>query len=381
MSRTGTPLLAGSARPDNPMQKDDYDATTDMIATTAQSVLNGDWIDRDTAGQLASIRGEAMTDLFYWANKIRIQFVGHAVRFCSIVAAKVGNCSEDCAYCSQSAHFATGIDTGTMTVGQMQSAAEEATTNGASSFGIVNSGRGPTDQELDWLQPFFEQASKTGRIRPCATLGELTEAQANRLREMGVLRVNHNLESSRRHFPNVVTTHSYDDRVRTIRIAKAAGLSICSGGIFGMGEDWDDRIDMALELRDLGADVVPINFLNRIDGTPLHGRCEDLSPMEALKIIAVYRFLLPDRELKVAGGREKILRDLQSWIFMAGASSFLIGNYLTTYGRSPEHDHQMLSDLEQPYLTFDEVEHEAPATASLEPASNGTMIPLPVVQS
>lgn len=352
------------------------DATAEMIAETARHVLDGGSVDRNTATTLSQVQGDSLIDLFYWANKIRIRFVGRAVRFCSIVAAKVGNCSEDCAYCSQSAHHATGIDTGKMTVEQMQSASEEATKNGASSFGIVNAGRGPTDQELDWLQPFFEEASEQGRIRPCATLGELTEAQAQRLRDMGVLRVNHNLESSRRHFPNVVTTHTYDDRLRTIRTAKAAGLSICSGGIFGMGEDWNDRIDMALELRDLGADVVPINFLNRIDGTPLYGRGEDLAPMEALKIIALYRFLLPDRELKVAGGREKILRDLQSWIFLAGASSFLIGNYLTTYGRGPDHDHQMLRDLEQPYLTFDEVEHEAP-----DATHGSAMVALPVLQT
>lgn len=363
------------------MPTDNYDDTTAMIARTAQAVLDGASLDHAAAARLAAVQGESLIDLFYWANKIRIRFVGHAVRFCSIVAAKVGNCSEDCAYCSQSAHFTTGIDTSKMTVDQMQTAAAEAVENGASSFGIVNAGRGPTESELDWLEPFFETASKEGRIRPCATLGELNESQAHRLRDMGVLRVNHNLETSRRHFPNVVTTHTYDDRVRTIRTAKAAGLSICSGGIFGMGEHWDDRIDMALTLRELGADVVPINFLNRIDGTPLHGRCEDLSPMEALKIIAVYRFLLPDRELKVAGGREKILRDLQSWIFMAGASSFLIGNYLTTYGRTPDHDHQMLRDLEQPYLTFDEVEHEAPTTTAGVPSQTGAGVALPVVQS
>ena len=181
---------------------------------------------------------------------------------------------------------------------------------------------------------------------------------------MGVLRVNHNLETSRRHFSNIVSTHTYEDRVRTIKTAKAAGLSICSGGIFGMGEDWEDRLDMAFELRDLGADVVPINFLNAIQGTPLYGKQEDLEPMEALKIIAIYRFVLPDRELKIAGGREKILRELQSWIFFAGGSSFLIGNYLTTFGRTPEQDHQMLRDLGLPFVTFDEAEHEAPAPGS-----------------
>jgi biotin synthase len=241
----------------------------------------------------------------------------------------------------------------------MFATASEAASNGANSFCIVNSGRGPTEAELDWMEPFFKKTAQEGKIRPCATLGELTVDQAQRLKAMGVLRVNHNLETSRRHFPNVVSTHSYEDRVRTIRIAKEAGLSICSGGIFGMGEDWEDRLDIAFELRDLGADVVPINFLTAIQGTPLYGKQEQLSPMQALKIIAIYRFVLPDRELKIAGGREKILRDMQSWVFFAGGSSFLIGNYLTTFGRTPEQDHQMLRDLGLPFTTFDEVEHEA----------------------
>ena len=335
----------------------------DPIADIAAHVLAGREITRRQADTLAHVDGDDLFDLFYWANKIRIRFVGRAVKFCSILAAKVGACSEDCSYCSQSAHFDTGVDPLKHSVEQMYTATDQAAANGASSFGIVNSGRGPTDRELDWMESFFRKTAEDGRIRPCATLGELTEPQARRLADMGVLRINHNLETSRRFFPNVVSTHSYDDRVRTIQIAKQAGLSVCSGGIFGLGENWDDRLDMAFELRDLGADVVPINFLVPIHGTPLHGKAEQMDPIEALKIIAVYRFILHDRELKIAGGREKVLRDMQSWIFFAGGSSFLIGNYLTTYGRSPEDDHQMLRDLGIPYHTFDEVEHEMPPEA------------------
>ena len=335
-------------------------SVTDLIGRVAGDVLAGESITRDDARKLTDAQGDDLYDLFYWANKIRIRFVGRHVKFCSIAAGKVGNCSEDCSFCSQSGHFKTDVVPGTLSVEQMTSAAEQAMDNGASSFGIVNSGRGPTDGELDWLEPFFTDTADKGRIRPCATLGELTPQQATRLRAMGVLRINHNLETSRRHYPRIVSTHTYDDRVRTIRAAREAGLSICSGGIFGMGEDWDDRIDLAFDLRDLGADVVPINFLNRIDGTPLHTKCEDLHPLEALKIISLYRFILPDRELKIAGGREVVLRDLQSWIFFAGANSFLIGNYLTTFGRSPHEDHQMLRDLDLTFTTFDEVEREVP---------------------
>lgn len=371
------------------------DPLTDRIADIAQRVLAGEPVTREQAQTLTRARGDELYDLFYWANKIRIRFVGRRVKFCSIVTGKVGACSEDCGYCSQSKHHRTHVSPEKMSVKQMSAAADEALKNGASSFGIVNSGRGPTDRELDWLEPFFKKMAQEGTIRPCATLGELTDAQARRLKDMGVKRINHNLETSERFFPNVVSTHTYQDRKRTIQIAKAAGLSVCSGGIFGMGEDWQDRLDVAFELRELGADVVPINFLNAIQGTPLYGKTEPLEPMEALQIIAVFRFILPDRELKIAGGREKILRDMQSWIFFAGGSSFLIGNYLTTFGRSPRDDHQMLKDLGLSYTTFDEVEHEAEpalatshgpghpitaATNSLMTRKRDALVTLPVMQ-
>lgn len=345
------------------MIQQNYDTVTQQVAELAREVLSGRLLNRDQARILTQVQGDALYDLFYWANKIRIQYLGRQVRFCSIVAAKVGACSEDCGYCSQSRHHHTHVSPAKLSVDEMTAAMDQALSHGASSFGIVNSGRGPTDRELDWLEPFYKNAVANGKIRPCATLGELTPEQAQRLRDMGVLRVNHNLETSRANFPGVITTHTYDDRVRTIRIAKDAGMSVCAGGIFGMGEDWEGRLDMAFDLRDLNVDVVPINFLNAIPGTALYGKQPELTPMQALQIIAVFRFILPHQELKIAGGREKILRDMQSWMFFAGGSSFLIGNYLTTFGRSPEQDHQMLRDLGLPFETFDEVEHEADPAA------------------
>ena len=377
------------------MIKPNLEPLSNQIPRIAQGVLDGKPITRDQALALTQACGDELIDLFYWANKIRIKFVGRQVKFCSIVTGKVGACSEDCGYCSQSKHHTTHVSPEKMSVEQMSAAADEALKNGASSFGIVNSGRGPTDRELDWLEPFFKKTTEEGKVRPCATLGELTADQAKRLKGMGVKRINHNLETSERFFPNVVSTHSYEDRRRTIQVAKEAGLSICSGGIFGMGEVWQDRLDVAFELRELGADVVPINFLNAIQGTPIYDKTTPLEPMEALQIIAVFRFILPDRELKIAGGREKILRDMQSWIFFAGGSSFLIGNYLTTFGRSPKDDHQMLKDLGLNYTTFDEVEHTAePTTATahgpghpIADAVNSTMtrkrdslVTLPVMQ-
>ena len=365
----------------------DHDETASRIADLGSSVLKGRSIDCDEARELTRLRGDHLHDLFYWANRIRVRFVGPQVKFCSIVTGKLGGCSEDCSYCAQSAHYRTHVKPDKMSVSQMTQAAEEATGNGASSFGIVNSGRGPTDRELDWLEPFFRKTATEGRIRPCATLGELSSEHAARLKQMGVLRINHNLETSRRFFDQVVSTHSYDDRRRTILNAKAAGLSICSGGIFGMGETWEDRLDLAFELRQLGADVVPINFLNAIPGTPLHETTEPLDPNVALQIIALYRFVLPDAEIKVAGGREAILRDRQSWMFFAGASSFLIGNYLTTFGRGPKDDHQMLKDLGLKYVSFDELEHDpvphdpdGRGEATLMARGQGSLLPLPVLE-
>ncbi len=352
---------------------------TTRIAELASKVLAGGQLSRDEAHDLTRVQGDDLYDLFFWANKIRLKFVGRHVKFCSIAAGKVGACSEDCAYCSQSAHYDTGIEFSKLTLDEMEQATDQAVANGASSFGIVNSGRGPTQKELDWLRPYYEKLREKGNVCRCATLGDLTPDQAQQLKDMGVLKINHNLETSRANFGNVISTHTYDDRVRTIRNASEAGLEICAGGIFGMGEDWNGRIDMAMDLRELGVHGVPINFLDARKGTPMYGRYEPLTPMEALKIIAVYRFLLPEKELKVAGGREAILRDLQSWIFFAGANSFLIGNYLTTFGRSTQQDHEMLRDLGIPFRTFEEVEHEAPDSVHPGPMSEGSLAKLPVV--
>lgn len=342
---------------------------SERVASLAMRVLAGQKLTREEARTLTEVEGDELYDLLYWSNKIRIKFVGRHVEFCSIVAGKVGGCSEDCKYCSQSAAYRTHVTPSRMDVDEMLQAADEAAANGAVNFGVVNSGRGPTERELDWLETFYKRATDRGHIGPCATLGELTEAQADRLVEMGVKRINHNIETSRRMFPHIVSTHTYDDRIRTIEIAKSRGMSVCAGGIFGMGENWEDRLDMAFELDRLDVESVPLNFLYAIEGTPLahaqHGHeLEEMTPFEALKIIALFRFLLPTKTLKIGGGREKILRDMQSWIFMAGANSFLIGNYLTTFGRTPKDDHQLLKDLQVPIMLHDESIVEAdPAQA------------------
>ncbi len=254
----------------------------------------------------------------------------------------------------QSAHHdGPAKETSSLTDEQVLDSAWHAAEVGADSFGIVNSGRGPTRIELEgWLKPIMMRIAKEGKTRACATLGALTPETARFLYDCGIRRINHNIETSERHYPNIVSTHPFSERMNTLRVAKAAGLSLCSGGIFGMGEEWEDRLDMMFTLREVGVDVMPINFLNAIGGTPLENQ-PMLAPMECLKIVSICRFVLPHAELKVAGGREKVLRDLQSWIFFAGADSTMIGNYLTTYGRKPEMDHQMVRDLGLSWRAYD----------------------------
>ncbi len=327
----------------------------DTVRDLAQKVLAGQLLSREQAASLIAVSGDDIYDLFYWANKIRIQFKGRNIRFCAIVAAKVGGCSEDCKFCAQSSHYQTVIEgQSKLTDQQVLESAMHAGAVGADSFGIVNSGRGPTRDELEnWLGPMLQKIAKEGKTRACATLGALTPETARFLFDNGVRRVNHNLESSEKFYPHIVSTHPYSERLHTLRVAKEAGLSLCSGGIFGMGEVWSDRLDMIFTLRDIGVDVMPLNFLNAIPGTPLANQPK-LPPMECLKIISICRFIYPGVELKVAGGREVCLRDMQSWMFFAGADSTMIGNYLTTYGRNPEMDHQMVRDLGLEWQSYEE---------------------------
>jgi biotin synthase len=181
-------------------------------------------------------------------------------------------------------------------------------------------------------------------IKPCCALGEITPEQAQQLREAGVTRYNHNLESSANFYGEIVTTHSWQDRVETIKNLKAAGIQACTGGILGMGESWEDRIDLALALRELEVESVPLNLLNARPGTPLAAQ-EPLDPYEALKAIAIFRCLLPQQIIRYAGGREAVMGQLQSLGLQAGINAMLIGNYLTTLGQSPEQDHLMLASL------------------------------------
>ncbi|MFW5798233.1 MAG: biotin synthase BioB [Planctomycetota bacterium] len=309
------------------------------------AVLAGRPVQRDQAVRLISVSGPARHDVIAWGGRIRRAFKGDRVHVCSIVNARCGRCSEDCSFCSQSVSHNTGIETfDLLAAGVMVERAREAARAGARCFGIVTSGRGPTERELPVILDVVRAIRNEG-LSVCASLGVLSEEAARQLHQAGVRRYNHNLETSRNHFPNVCTTHAFDDRVRTVEAVRSAGLEACCGGILGLGETPIDRVDMALELARLGVESVPVNVLMPIPGT----RSEALvppRPLEVLHTLAVFRMIMPRADIKLAGGRESALRELQSWMFAAGANGFILGNYLTTRGRSAEDDLAMIEDLE-----------------------------------
>ena len=318
----------------------------EQIKNYAQQILGGQLLERHEIDRLSELSTDALDDLLYWANEIRKANFGNKVKICSIVPGRLGGCSQDCAFCAQSVHYDTAVDKTpkTLTDDEIMAAAAEAKKKGVPNFGIVYSGRKVSDAELDRMIGLTRRIKEEIGMGVCMGLGILSEENMQRLADAGVVRFNHNLETSERHFSDIVTTHKYEDRVKTIEAGFKAGMGICAGGIFGIGETEADRIDMALELRRLGVDMVPMNFLHPIEGTPL-GKAEKLPPREILRIVALYRFILPKTHLKVAGGRVLNLRDMQSWIFHAGCTAILSGNYLTTAGRSVEDDLQMLKDL------------------------------------
>jgi biotin synthase len=331
------------------MTADLFDANPhDRIAALGRKVIAGDALDRDEALWLFQLEGAAdIFDLLAWANRIREHYKGNKIHLCSIVNIKAGGCSENCRFCAQSALYQTESPRyGLVDSQSILAAADEAGANGVTGLGLVAAWRGLEEGPvLDEICARFEELKRSGKARPDASLGLIkSQKVADRLRDAGVECYNHNLESSERYYSQVCTTHSYQERVDTIQHLKQAGIKICSGGIIGMGETREDRCDLALSLREIGAHIIPINILNPVAGTPL-GHQEPLPPLEVLKTIACFRFVLPRQEIMIAGGRVVNLRDLQSMIFLAGASALLVGNYLTTVNHPVEKDLQMLQDL------------------------------------
>tara|TARA_E500000178_G_scaffold352430_2_gene415847 strand:- start:202 stop:1299 length:1098 start_codon:yes stop_codon:yes gene_type:complete len=320
----------------------------DRIHALADRIMAGGSVDRDEALWMFDLESQAdVTDLMSAANRLREHFKGNKIHLCSIVNAKAGGCSENCKFCSQSAAYTTESPRyGFIDPEPVSEASKEAEQNNVTAVGLVAAWKGLREGPvLDEVCDRIREMAADGKVRPDASLGLIDSQQvADRLKDAGLACYGHNLESSRRFFPEHCTTHTFEDRLQTIKYLKNAGIKICSGGIIGMGETREDRCDMAMQLREIGASVVPVNFLNPIEGTP-YETMKPLAPMEILKTIACFRFILPQQEIMVAGGRTVNLRDLQSMVFMAGASALMVGNYLTTLNQPAEQDLQMLKDL------------------------------------
>ncbi|MDO5566418.1 MAG: biotin synthase BioB [Planctomycetia bacterium] len=297
-----------------------------------------------TKRELLSLAETDINDLTQAANRVRAHFCGESVDFCAIVNAKSGRCSENCRYCAQSRFYQVKIDEYPLL--SSERIVEEALLhdrNGVGRFSIVTSGRKITPGELIELCRIVETLKEKTSLSICASLGILSSKELQMLKNAGLTRYHHNLETSRRFFASICSTHSYDDRLNTIAAAREAGLEICSGGIIGLGETMEDRIDMAMELRDLEVGSIPINVLNPIAGTPLEHNavlCRD----EVRKTVALYRFILPSAQLRLAGGRV-LFDDKGKLFFLAGANAAITGSMLTTSGISIDEDRKMITEL------------------------------------
>jgi len=310
---------------------------------------------RAEATGLMTCEGADFYALLARAGATRERHKGRGVVLCGILNAKSGHCSEDCAFCAQSSHFGTDAPVHPLvSVDRMVERSREVAAIGAREYSIVTSGNAVSDDgEIDTICQALDRLRGEGRVWRCASLGNLSDTHLARLRDAGLTHYHHNLETARSFFSRVCTTHDYEEDVDTVRRAKALGMKVCCGGVFGLGESPEQRVELALTLRELDVDSVPVNLLNPIPGTPLEEKRE-LTPADCLRIIAVYRLLLPTKNIYVCGGREVNLGELQSWIFMAGANGMMVGNYLTTSGRDHELDLSMIADQGLEVMPYEE---------------------------
>jgi biotin synthase len=310
----------------------------------ADKALAGECLTRAEALSVLEADDDELLALLNAAFRVRRHYFGRKVKLNMLLNAQSGRCLEDCGYCSQSFKAKTEIDEYCMVSREtIVAGAKRAAEVGAGTYCIVCSGRSPTNRDVEKIATAVEEIKESTSLKVCACLGILLEGQADRLKAAGVDRYNHNINTSASHHAEVTTTHSYDDRVRTVNRAKAAGISPCSGVIIGMGESHDDILETAFALREIGADSIPVNFLHPVDGTPLGDR-PGPNPRFCLKALALFRFLCPDKEIRASGGREVNLRSLQGMALYA-ANAMFIGDYLTTDGQEPEDDHQLIADM------------------------------------
>jgi len=288
-----------------------------------------------------------LDELMRRADGARRDNIGPRIEVCGVINAKSGACGEDCKFCAQSAHYATRIPEYPLkSRDEILSAAREAKKNGAEKFGIVTSGNKLTRDEINLIAEAIKEISQRIDITPCASLGALDEESFKILKDSGLERYHHNIETSERFYASIVSTHNYSERVNTIKAAKKAGLEVCSGGILGLGETWQDRIDMALLLKELEVDSVPLNFLVPIKGTPLEN-AGNILPEDALRIIAMFRIILGKTDIKIVAGRETVLKGFQEEIYSAGANGMMVGGYLTIAGRPVAEDRALLERIKR----------------------------------
>ncbi|MHC4220936.1 MAG: biotin synthase BioB [Planctomycetota bacterium] len=288
-----------------------------------------------------------LTELIMLANKARQEAVGNEFDLCSIINAKSGKCAQDCKFCAQSAKHHADVSVYPLkSTDEIVEAAKQAKNIGAKKFGIVTSGNRLTDKELETIAAAISKIKNEVKIEPCASLGALSKEQLLRLKHAGLSRYHHNIETSQRFYPQIVSTHKFEERVNTVKTAKQIGLEICSGGIIGIGENWADRIEMALLLKQLNVDSVPINFLVPIKGTALQS-AKQIDCVDAIRTIAIFRLILKNIPIKIAAGRETVLKGFQAMAMCAGANGMLIGGYLTVKGRSVAEDHRLVEEVEK----------------------------------
>jgi len=301
--------------------------------------------DRELLVALAELPQEHVPQLLELADQVRAVYCGNGVAVEVLYNAKKGGCSEDCNFCSQSARFATDVDAEPLSsVEGFLEAARDAYERGAAELCIVVAVRGPSTKLLERVCTAVPLIKQLYPLTVAVSLGILREDQLAKLKEAGVDKVNHNLESSRRYFPSVCTTHSYEERWQTCQLVKRFGFELCCGGIIGMGETVEDRIDFLTSLQELQPEEVPVNFLNPRPGTPFGDRTL-VEPTEALRFVAMARLALPSALIRFAGGREVTLQGLQDLGMRSGASGLVLGNYLTTSGRQDQDDFAMLDRL------------------------------------
>jgi biotin synthase len=310
----------------------------------ATRVLDGEKLPKEEALTILTAPDSEILAVLHGAYLIREHYFGNEVRLNLLINAKSGRCSEDCGYCSQSVISESNIDKYPLVDKQtLLMGAAKAYSLGVGTYCIVTSGKKPTEKELACLIEAIVEIKAKYPLKICLSIGQVTEEQAQRIKAAGVDRFNHNLNTSQRYTSHIVSTHTYEDRIKNVRIIKTAGIESCSGCIVGMGETDDDLYDIACALRDLKVEAIPINFLHPVQGTPLEGM-NQLNPLRCLKVLAFFRFMCPNAEIRMAGGRERNLKSLQPLGLFAANSIFLNG-YLTTSGQSPEADYAMLEDL------------------------------------